>query len=175
MTIIKAPATKPSHLFTMPTPSDIATSEDIKTLVDAFYQKVNRDDLLSPIFTAIVGGRWDEHLPVMYKFWDSMLLGAGSYQGAPFPKHAALPLEQQHFERWLTLFSETLDENFSGPKSTEAKSRALCIADTFARRMGILSDPTALARTVLDARAASIILRPGAPAGPAPNDPDRAR
>ena len=29
---------------------DITTLEDIKTLVDAFYEKVRRDELLSPIF-----------------------------------------------------------------------------------------------------------------------------
>ena len=53
-------------------------------------------------------------------------------------------------ERWLTLFAETVDENFAGPKSEEAKSRAMCIADTFARRMGVLTDPAALARTLHD-------------------------
>jgi hypothetical protein len=30
----------------MNTPSDIKTPEDVKTLVDAFYEKVNRDELL---------------------------------------------------------------------------------------------------------------------------------
>jgi len=72
------------------------------------------------------------------------------YQGAPFSKHAVLPVQQAHFERWLTLFAETVDENFAGPKSEEAKSRAMCIADTFARRMGVLTDPAALARILYD-------------------------
>jgi hypothetical protein len=40
--------------------------------------------------------------------------------------------------------------NFDGPKSEEAKSRAMCIADTFARRMGVLTDPAALARILYD-------------------------
>lgn len=127
-------------------PGDITTSEDIKTLVDAFYDKVNRDELLSEVFNGVARVNWPEHLPIMYRFWESLLLGAGTYQGAPFPKHAVLPIHQEHFERWMELFMETLKENFTGPKSEEAKLRALCIADTFARRMGVLRDPVALSR-----------------------------
>lgn len=40
--------------------------------------------------------------------------------------------------------------NFDGPKSEEAKSRGMCIADTFARRIGVLTDPAALARILYD-------------------------
>jgi hypothetical protein len=40
--------------------------------------------------------------------------------------------------------------NFDGPKGEEAKSRAMCIADTFARRIGVLTDPAALARIIYD-------------------------
>ncbi len=126
--------------------SDIATFEDIKRLVDAFYERVNRDAVLAPIFNEVARVDWAQHLPALYRFWGSMLLGAGSYDGAPFPKHAVLPIEQEHFERWLALFVEAVDENFAGPRSEEAKSRAVCIADTFARRMGVLIDAAALAR-----------------------------
>lgn len=125
---------------------DIETLEDVKTLVDAFYAKVNRDELLAPIFNETANVDWAQHLPKMYRFWESMLFGTGNYQGAPFPKHAVLPVEQTHFERWLALFVETLDENFSGEKSEEAKNRAVSIADTFALRMGVLKDPTGLGR-----------------------------
>ena len=64
-----------------------------------------------------------------------MLLGTGTYRGAPFPKHAVLPVEKAHFDRLL--FLATVDENFSGPKAGEAKGRALSMADTFARRMSV--------------------------------------
>lgn len=125
---------------------DLATSADVKRLVDAFYEKVNRDELLAPIFNDIAQVDWEHHLPTIYRFWESMLLGAGTYEGAPFPKHAVLPIEQKHFERWLALFVATVNETFSGPKSEEAKWRAICIADTFARRMGVLTDAPALGR-----------------------------
>jgi hemoglobin len=125
---------------------DIATTADIKTLVDRFYEKVNRDPLLAPIFNEAAGVDWPSHLATLYAFWESMLLGTGTYQGAPFPKHSILPVEKAHFDRWLELFLATVDENFSGPKAEEAKGRALSIADTFARRMGLLPNQTVLLR-----------------------------
>jgi hemoglobin len=101
---------------------DIETAQDVKRLVDAFYAKVNCDELLAPIFNETAHVDWPKHLPTMYRFWQSVLFGSGNYQGAPFPKHAVLPVQQPHFERWLTLFAETVDENFAGPKSEEAKA-----------------------------------------------------
>lgn len=124
--------------------ADITTRADIEILVDAFYAKVNADELLAPIFNDVAQVDWDEHLPTLYRFWESLLLGSGTYEGAPFPKHAVLPIEQKHFERWLALFTATLNEHFAGPKSEEAKWRAICIADTFAQRMGVLTNPAAL-------------------------------
>ncbi len=117
---------------------DIATSDDVALLVDQFYGKVRYDELLGPIFNAVAQVDWPAHMATLYSFWETMLLGTGTYRGAPFPKHAVLPVEKAHFERWLELFLATVDENFSGPKADEAKGRALSIADTFARRMGVL-------------------------------------
>jgi hemoglobin len=123
---------------------DIQTAADIKILVDGFYEKVNDDPLLGPIFNEVAGVDWPAHLETLYAFWESMLFGTASYQGAPFPKHSVLPVEKAHFDRWLELFLGTVDENFSGPKAEEAKGRALSIADTFARRMGLLPNRTVL-------------------------------
>ena len=123
---------------------DIRTAEDVRTLVDSFYDKVTRDELLAPIFNDVARVDWSAHLPIMYRFWESMLLGAGTYQGAPFPKHAVLPVQKEHFARWLALFVETVDAHFDGPKAEEAKGRAASIADTFAQRMGLLKDSYSL-------------------------------
>ena len=60
------------------------------------------------------------------------------------PKHAVLLVETAHFDRWLELFLATVDENFSGPKAEEAKGRAMSVADTFERRMGLLPQGTGL-------------------------------
>src|SRR5688572_8070921 len=93
---------------------DITTEADVKKMVDIFYEKVNRDALLAPIFNDFSKVNWDTHLPIMYRFWSSILLGSGTYQGQPFPKHAFLPVDQTHFSQWLLLFYETLTENFRG-------------------------------------------------------------
>ena len=118
--------------------ADIATEGDIKLLVDSFYQKVNTDELLSPIFNDLAQVDWEEHLPTMYKFWGSLLLHHNTYRGQPWPKHAVLPVNKEHFSRWLTLFKQTVDEHFTGPTATEAKNTAASIADTFQNRMRFL-------------------------------------
>jgi hemoglobin len=73
----------------------------------------------------------------MYNFWSSMLLGDQSYQGNPFQKHIGLPIRAEHFDTWLKLFTETVDENFSGAKADETKSRAQSIAGVWKFKMGI--------------------------------------
>tara|TARA_B110000977_G_scaffold196920_1_gene278297 strand:- start:191 stop:562 length:372 start_codon:yes stop_codon:yes gene_type:complete len=109
----------------------IQTKEDVIVLVDLFYEKVNKDAILSPIFYDFAKVDWESHMPTMYSFWASILLGEGSYSGRPFPKHLALPIKETHFERWLALFHETVDEHFEGKLALEAKSRASNIAQIF--------------------------------------------
>ena len=120
------------------TMNDISNKDDIKTLVDRFYEKVNSDELLSPIFNDHAEVDWPEHLPTMYNFWNSLLLGSMEYKGQPFPKHMTLPVTKEHFERWIQLFTATLEENFEGPKANEALERAMNIARVFMTKMGLL-------------------------------------
>ncbi len=117
---------------------DIESIEDVKALVDAFYEQVNKDELLSPIFNDVAQVNWAHHMPQMYNFWSSILLGTQSYSGRPFPKHMVLPLEQEHFAQWLRLFGATLDRLFTGPTADLAKERAVNIASMFQYRMGLI-------------------------------------
>lgn len=110
---------------------DITNLEAIKTMVDNFYGKVREDQLIGPIFDDIIKDRWSEHLEKMYRFWQTILLDEYTYYGSPFPPHAKLPIEKQHFDRWLTLFYATVDEYFAGKKSEEAKWRASKMAEMF--------------------------------------------
>jgi hemoglobin len=114
---------------------DITTEDDIKILVDSFYDKVNADALLSPIFNDVAQVDWQQHLPLLYQFWSTLLFRTNTYQGRPWPKHALLPVGVGHFDRWVSLFKATVDEYFSGPKATEAKNLAASIADTFQNRL----------------------------------------
>ncbi|WP_114782002.1 group III truncated hemoglobin [Botryobacter ruber] len=118
---------------------DIENEADIRLLVDTFYDKVNADDLLSPVFNDFAAVDWQHHLPVMYSFWSSILFGSTAYKGRPFPKHLRLPIEPQHFSRWIQLFEATVSELFSGEKAGEAKVKARSIAQLFQMKMGFIN------------------------------------
>jgi hemoglobin len=115
--------------------SDITNRENIQLLVDRFYEKVQADELLAPVFSHV---NWPHHLPIMYDFWSSMLLGDQSYQGNPLQKHLPLAIQPKHFDQWLKLFHETVNENFAGNKAEEVKSRAQSIAGIFQVKMGLV-------------------------------------
>jgi len=117
---------------------EIENEADIKLLVDTFYENVNQDELLEPVFNGFAQVDWESHLPTMYKFWSSLLLGTSTYRGQPFPKHLRLPVESKHFNRWISLFLLTVDSLFEGAKAEEAKQKAANIAHIFQMRMGLL-------------------------------------
>ncbi len=121
---------------------DISQSEDVKLMVDEFYGKVQKNPLIGPIFIGVIKDNWPEHLEKMYKFWGSILLGENSYNGRPFPPHAQMPLQQKHFDIWLGLFHETVDEHFMGKVADEAKWRAQKMADLFILKIEYLRDNT---------------------------------
>jgi hemoglobin len=110
---------------------EIISTYDIKNQVEAFYEKVRKDELIGPVFNERIQDRWPYHLEKMYSFWQTVLLGEHTYSGSPFPPHADLPVSHQHFERWMELFNRTLDELFTGEKAKEAKWRAGKIAEMF--------------------------------------------
>jgi len=110
---------------------DIMTLEQIKVLVDTFYGKVRDNEMLAPIFNERIEDRWPEHLAKMYAFWQTVLLGDHTYFGAPFVPHANLPVNKEHFDQWMELFIETVDELFEGAVADEAKWRAGKMAEMF--------------------------------------------
>ena len=110
---------------------DISSLGDIKLLVNAFYAKVEDDDLIGPIFNERMLGRWPEHLEKMYRFWQTILLEEHTYSGSPFPPHKQLPINQAHFDRWMEIFTSTVDFLFVGKLAEEAKVRAANMAYMF--------------------------------------------
>ena len=81
------------------TQPDSASEANIRLLVDGFYANVVQDALLGPVFSDFAHVDWPHHLPVMYDFWSSLLLGTTRYHGRPFPKHRPLPIAAAHFQR----------------------------------------------------------------------------
>ncbi len=111
--------------------TEIEGIEDIIKMVDTFYDRVRKDELLSPIFNKIIKDNWPAHLEKMYRFWQTVLLEEHTYKGSPFAPHAKLPVNKEHFNRWKQLFFETVDDNFHGEKAMEAKFRAEKMAEMF--------------------------------------------
>lgn len=114
---------------------DLQGLEDIKLMVNDFYERVAQDSLLAPIFNFRLSTYWVPHLEKMYTFWHAALFGVPGYVGNPFAAHATLPVDSAHFERWLALFNATVDTHFAGPIAEEAKRRGLIMATTFQRRI----------------------------------------
>ncbi|QBR12893.1 group III truncated hemoglobin [Sphingobacterium sp. CZ-2] len=110
---------------------DIQHLDDIKILVDKFYDRIQRDELLGPIFNGIIQDRWPEHLEKMYRFWQTVLLEEHTYYGSPFPPHAKMPINKTHFDHWIGLFSKTVDELYEGEKAEKAKWQGERMASMF--------------------------------------------
>lgn len=119
--------------------TDIATREDVKLMVDTFYDKVNADDVLSPIFNDFAKVDWEKHMPRMYEFWSTILLSNGDYKGSPFDKHIPLPIDKSHFDRWISIFLGNIDEHFEGPMTEDAKLRAQTISFTFQTKLDYIN------------------------------------
>jgi hemoglobin len=51
-------------------------------------------------------------------------------------KHATMELEEEHFERWMNLFNETVNTHFDGPVAEDAKTRAGIMASMFMHKLG---------------------------------------
>ena len=111
---------------------DIQTREDIKLMVTTFYEKVKVDPVIGFIFTEIVKVNWEKHLPIMYDFWENTIFYTGTYSGNPMESHKRLhrifPLNEKYFERWVSLFTGTVDELYEGEKASLAKQRAISIS-----------------------------------------------
>jgi hemoglobin len=121
---------------------NIEDLDDIKTFVDEFYLKVKKDLLIGPIFLEKIPENWQPHLEKMYVFWNAALFGIPGFRGNPFAKHAPLNIEEKHFERWLVLFKETIQQYFNCNKATETIDRANLMASMFLNRLNLLKGDT---------------------------------
>lgn len=126
--------------YNMTTKTDISTLDDIKLMVDRFYDAVQQDILIGPIFNEKIGDRWPEHLEKMYRFWQTILHEVHTYSGSPFPPHKHLPVDKAHFDRWMAIFITTIDTFFAGKIADEAKIRAKNMAEMFHYKINYFRD-----------------------------------
>jgi hemoglobin len=98
------------------------------------------DERIGYIFTDVAELDLEAHIPRITAFWATNLLGSKSYSGGAFGPHARLHekaggLEKEHFERWLVLWCQTVDEHYDGPIAAAAKVHALRLANAFLGRL----------------------------------------
>ena len=119
------------------------TKENIRTMVNTFYVKILKDDIVGPFFIAKLGDdmtneHWLPHLDLLVNFWASIALGDTDYRVNPFMPHTQLgELKRETFEQWLVLFSETLDEIYVPSVAAQFKERSTIIAGNFMRNLRI--------------------------------------
>lgn len=108
--------------------TDIQSKENINKIVHTFYGKIKEDEKISYFFNDVAKVNWDEHLPRMVQFWESVLFGTAAYSGNPMSAHILLhkksPIRIEHFEQWFKIWTETVDELFKGPNAEKIKKQA---------------------------------------------------
>jgi len=113
---VTAPAPTPSIAFPETPERRAAITRQIQTatgldelalesLVRAFYDAARHDPMIGPLFDDVQD--WEAHIARITTFWSSVALMTGRYHGQPMAAHLKLPLEPQHFARWLELFGQT--------------------------------------------------------------------
>lgn len=116
----------------------------IERVVHSFYEAVRQDPLLGPVFETRIAD-WGPHLERMCAFWSSVALMSGRYHGQPMEKHMRLPVDAEHFDRWLALFARTAERECPPAAATHFVERAHRIAQSLelgiACRSGVMLAP----------------------------------
>ncbi len=149
----------------MTSPSDIASRDDVATLVEDFYNRCFADDLLGPVFVDVARLDLRAHLPRMVDFWMTVLFRAGLYDGNVLDVHVALhdrhPLTAELLDRWLETWTATVSDTFAGEVADRAVLQARRFAWSMSRRL--MGESGSALQTV--SREELVIALPG-PSGP---------
>jgi len=123
---------------------DIKERKDVVHLVNVFYKKMIDHKQIGHFFRDHMTIELEKHLPVMYDFWESVLFGQGAYKGNPILSHISLnkraPLKPEDFEHWIQLWETTIDSNFQGHTSENAKKKARLMKDLMLFKINQSSD-----------------------------------
>ena len=111
---------------------DIETRKDIERLLAVFYGTAMKDELIGRFFTEVVPLHLPTHLPLIADFWESVVLHGAGYRKNVMEIHRHIhllsPIHREHLDRWVQVFTESVDLLFSGDKATLIKQRARSIA-----------------------------------------------
>lgn len=117
------------------------TKAHIEKLVIQFYQQVQKDDLLGPIFNDVAKVDWEQHIPLLCQFWNNIMLKTNEYHGNAYLKHVMLGqqtnIREEHFSRWLALFQQEARKHLPATAAKEIMQRASLIATSLKYGMNI--------------------------------------
>lgn len=113
------------------------SEQHIVELVRRFYERALADDSLRPIFEAAIHD-WEAHHRLVEDFWSYVLLKTDRYNKSPYSLHVSLPLQPDHFDRWLVYFRETAIEELPETAAADAIARAEQMAASF--KAGLFTD-----------------------------------
>ena len=119
------------------------TKENLNKMVILFYTNILKDEIVGPFFIEKLGDdlkndQWVPHIELLTDFWASIALGDTTYRGNPFAPHMQIQnLSRVAFQRWLELFSQTLDKIYVPQIAEQFKQRSTTIAGNFMRNLGL--------------------------------------
>lgn len=90
--------------------------ESLRKFLLAFYTRVMKDEVLSPVFHEYIGDfpdDWSEHLLHVEAFWLTVTGIDHSYRGQAGMAHVGKGIETKHFDRWILLWTETSDQRLT--------------------------------------------------------------
>lgn len=112
--------------------NDIKNRKDIESILWAFYREAIENPKIGVFFVEIAQINLKDHIPHIADFWEQQLFYSGSYKKNVLQIHQNLNLKKTmkkiHFDTWMDLFTNTIDQNFKGEKANLMKTRALSIA-----------------------------------------------
>jgi hemoglobin len=111
---------------------DIEERADLEKILTAFYEQAFKDNLIGRFFTEVVPLDLETHLPVITDFWEAVILNKHTYRKNVMEIHQHIHqlsnIKKEHLDRWVHIFTQTVDAHFEGDKATLMKQRAASIA-----------------------------------------------
>lgn len=119
--------------------TDLDSPEEIFELVTRQYADVVQDDLLAPYFTFGPGYLdWQAHIGLVTDYWMHVVLLTPDYDIDILEGHRDVHEHQaftpELFDRWLQIFTDTVDGGWIGPNASLAKKRATGMSRAMAIR-----------------------------------------
>ena len=111
---------------------DVESRQDLENFLRIFYKKAFADALIGHFFIEVVPLDLKTHIPVIASFWESIIFNTHGYRKNVMEVHQYIhnlsKIQKEHLDRWVQLFTLTLDEYFEGANTELMKQRAKSIA-----------------------------------------------